>query len=238
MDYPFGIQTQPEWVFIPIQSNNYIIQNKNKCYLKIDGINITCQNINIDMASRFQLIKIYEEVKHSLYDYHLIEKEPIDLVIKYIDLMDQTIHFKGMPEKRPEYDDEELKYCILSVLKNIPWVRKIFILTPNVNIKYFKERKTIRDKIIIIKDKNIYGSNNYNWLSFKFRYWKLKKYGLSDNFIAMDYNNFIGLPLNKDDFFYVYNETVIPAIITNKFIELKNLSSPNEIKNNLKKKCI
>ena len=41
----------------------------------------------------------------------------------------------------------------------------------------------------------------------------MKEFGLSDNFIAMDDDCFIGRPLNKSDFFYVHNNTVIPAII-------------------------
>lgn len=69
---------------------------------------------------------------------------------------------------------------------------------------------------------------------FKFRYWKLKKFGISDNFIAMDYNNFVGTSLNKSDFFYVVNGTVTPAIITNKFIELRNMTVTNSINNQLK----
>ena len=229
-----------EWNFIPTKNNKFIIQNKNKCYLKVKDLNITyqivtCQNININEASEFLLIKIYEEVKHTKEDIELIEKEPIDMVIKYIDFIDSSISFKGLPTNKPKFDDEELKYCIRSILKNIPWIRKIYILMPNDKVRYFKEYEYIKNKIIYIKEKDIYGSNNYNWLAFKFRYWKLKKYNLSDNFIAMDYNNFIGTPLRKSDFFYVSNGTITPAIITNKFVQLRNFSNPNLLNNELKK---
>ena len=224
-----------DWNIIPINNSNYKIQNKNGCFIKIYENNILCANINFESASQFKFIKIYEEVKLNQSEKEIVEKEPIDVVIKYIDIADSNIKIKGMPKKLPEYDDEEMKYCIRSILKNIPWVRKIFIVMPNEKVKYLKDYNLIKDKIIYIRDIDIYGSNNYNWLAFKFRYWTMKKFGLSDNFIAMDYNNFIGLPLNKTNFFYVVNGTVTPAIVANRFIELKNYSNPKEIKNDLKK---
>ena len=222
-----------EWNFIPTKSNKYIIQNKNKCYLKIKELNITCEKISENEASEFQLIKIFEEVKHSQADIELIEKEPIDVVIKYIDFTDGSMTFSGLPINRPQFDDEELKYCVRSILKNIPWVRKIYIIMPNDEVKYFKDYEYIKDKIIYLKDTELYEVDNYNWLTFKYRYWKLKKFGLSDNFIAMDFNNFIGIPLNKSDFFYIENGTVTPAIVTNKFVELRNFTDPNLINSHL-----
>ena len=227
-----------DWEFIQSNNSEYKIKNKNKCFIKISQIlnitNITCDNITLENASAFRLIKIYEEVKHTKSDIDLIEKEPIDIIIKYTDLNDSSISFKGLPSRKPDYDDEELKYCIRSIIKNAPWVRKIFILMPNKEVKYFKDYDLIKDKIIYIRDKDIYGSNNYNWNAFKFRYWKMKQFGITDNFIAMDYNNFFGMPLEKSDFFYVVNGIVTPAIITSRFIELRNFTT-HEIKSDLKK---
>ena len=224
-----------DWNFIQFDENEYKIQNKNQCFIKIDPLlNITCENVTSENASSFHLIKIYEEVRHTQSDIELIEKEPIDIVIKYIDLNDSNITFKGLPDRIPDYDDEELKYCVRSIIKNAPWVRKIFILMPNENIKYFKDYDLIKDKIIYVKDIDIYGSNNYNWNAFKFRYWKMKKFGITDNFIAMDYNNFFGMPLSKTDFFYIKKGKITPAIVTPKFVELKNFTS-HEIKSDLKK---
>ena len=223
-----------EWNFIQTKENKYIIQNRKKCFLKIKQFNVACENITVNEASEFRLIKIYEEVRHSKEDIELIEKEPIDVVIKYIDFTDEKMKFFGLPKKRPQFDDQELKYCIRSILKNIPWIRKIYILMPNNEVKYFKDYEHIKDKIIYLKDTDIFDKDNYNWLVFKFRYWKLKKFGISDNFIAMDYNNFVGTPLNKSDFFYVVNGNVTPAIITNKFIELRNMTAPNLINSQLR----
>ena len=233
---PYIDKNLAEWNFIQTKENKYIIQNRRKCFLKIKikQFNITCENITINEASEFKLIKIYEEVRHSKEDIELIEKEPIDVVIKYIDFTDEKMKFFGLPKKKPQFDDQELKYCIRSILKNIPWIRKIYILMPNNEVKYFKDYEYIKDKIIYLKDTDIFDKDNYNWLVFKFRYWKLKKFGISDNFIAMDYNNFVGTALNKSDFFYVVNGTVTPAIITNKFVELRNMTATNSINNQLK----
>jgi hypothetical protein len=138
-----------------------------------------------------------------------------------------------MPTNRPEFDTEEIRFCVRSIIYNIPWVRKIFILMPHKKVKYFKDYNIIKDRIIYVLDKDIYGSDNFNWLTFKFRYWKLKNYGISDNFIAMDYNYFINKPLQKSDFFYVVDGKVVPAIITSKFIEVKDISNGN-LKQDLK----
>ena len=48
----------------------------------------------------------------------------------------------------------------------------------------------------------------------------MKKFGISDNFIVMDDDCFIGNPLKKSDFFYIDNKKIVPAIITSKFFEL------------------
>ena len=80
-------------------------------------------------------------------------------------------------------------------MKYIPWVRKIFILMPNEKIRYFKDYDLIKDKIVYVKDKDILGYDSSNTLAFQFRYWKMKKFGISDNFIVMDDDCFIGNPL-------------------------------------------
>ena len=44
-----------------------------------------------------------------------------------------------------------------SILSNIPWIRKIFILMPTKKVRYFKEYNIIKDKIIYVKDKDLLG---------------------------------------------------------------------------------
>jgi hypothetical protein len=62
----------------------------------------------------------------------------------------------------------------------------------------------------------------------------MKEFNISDNFLVMDDDCFIGKPLNKTDFFYVKNNTVLPLIINSKLIEFKK-SKVENIKKNLKK---
>jgi hypothetical protein len=60
------------WSFINNNKSSVIIKNKNGCYIKITSNNkVTC-NISFEEASKFYLIKIYEEVNHSKEDIKLI----------------------------------------------------------------------------------------------------------------------------------------------------------------------
>ena len=167
--------------------------------------------------SIFKLKKIYEEININKKENEIIEKEPIDILIKYIDLRDPDLKRKGIHQIKKDFDNEELRYSIRSILKNIPWIRKIFILMPNEKVRYFKDYNLIKEKIIYVKDKDILGYDSSNSYAFQFRYWKMKKFGISDNFIIMDDDYFIGNALKKSDFFYVENNKVVPAIITGNF---------------------
>ena len=51
------------WSFYKTKKNHYYIQNNNKCFLKVRNLSIYCENISIENASHFKLIKIYEEIK-------------------------------------------------------------------------------------------------------------------------------------------------------------------------------
>ena len=128
-----------EWTFIELNNDKYIIQNKNKCYITYENKNLRCENVEINRAQKFILIKIYKEVRHTKEDLELIEKEPIDVFIKYIDLSDPFLKREGIPQIKKDENNQELKYCIRSILKNIPWVRKIFILMPKEKVKFLKE---------------------------------------------------------------------------------------------------
>jgi hypothetical protein len=82
----------------------------------------------------------------------------------------------------------------------------------------------INDKIVYVKDKDLLGHDSSNSYAFQFRYWKMKKFGISENIIAMDDDYFIGGKLEKEDFFYVEKGRVIPLITTSNFIKLDQLS--------------
>ena len=86
----------------------------------------------------------------------LIEKEPIDVLIKYIDLRDNALKRSGIHQIEKDYDNEELRYSIRSIFMNIPWVRKIFILMPNDKVRYFKDYSLINKKIVYVKDRDFF----------------------------------------------------------------------------------
>ena len=71
----------------------------------------------------------------------------------------------------------------------------------------------LKKKIVYVKDKDLIGFDSSSSLVFQFRYWKMKEFNISDNFLALDDDCFIGKHLNKTDFFYVQNKTVLPLII-------------------------
>ena len=48
----------------------------------------------------------------------------------------------------------------------------------------------------------------------------MRKFGISENFILMDDDNFIAKPLNKSDFFYEENGKVYPCLITSDYYEM------------------
>ena len=212
------------WKIIKINNNNdYIFQNAlNNCYIKIIHFKALCDVISPQQASIFTLIKIYSETdkKYNTINNKIINQEPIDVLIKYIDLRDPTLNRKGIHQIEKDYDNEKLRYSIRSILKNIPWARKIYIIMPNEKVRYFKEYNLIKRKIIYIKDKDILGYESSNSLAFQFRYWKLRKYNISQNIIIMDDDYFINNKLNKNDFFTYEDSKVVPLITTSKFIKI------------------
>ena len=210
------------WKLIEQNSNYYKILNYNNCSLTIGESNIYCAHIPLNLSSNFKLVKIYSEVKEKNRQIYseLLNKEPIDVLIKYIDLRDSNLNRTGIHQIEKDYDNEELRYSIRSILNNIPWIRKIFILMPNEKVRFFKEYNFIKDKIVYVKDKDLLGYDSSNCNAFLFRYWKMKNFGISDNIIVMDDDCFIGNKLQKKDFFYVKYGKVIPLVTTNNFIKI------------------
>ena len=61
---------------------------------------------------------------------------------------------------------------------------------------------------------------------------------MSDNFISMDDDCYIGRPLKKTDLFYVENGRVVPLIISSKFLQFNEVDvkrNNNNLKRNIKK---
>ena len=220
------------WNFIRKGDNIYAIKNyNNSCYIKMDKNKYYCDSINPELATPFKLIMIYSEVteNQNSTDQKLLDKEPIDILIKYIDLRDPNLTRKGIHQIEKDYDNEELRYSIRSILNYIAWIRKIFILMPNEKVRYFKDYNSIREKIVYVKDKDLLGYDSSNCNAFLFRYWKMKEFGISDNIIVMDDDCFIGKKLEKSDFFHVKEGKVVPSIITSRLLKID--------KRSVRKKC-
>ena len=223
------------WNIIKINENKYLIQNNNtkkflekeensgkaKCSIILEEEKLNNSN-NIPNSLKFSFFKLYEEVQLKPEHIEFIEKEPVDVLIKYIDLTDKTLNREGIHQIPKDEDHEELRYCVRSVLDNLPWIRKIFILMPNEKVSYFKPIEEIKDKIVYVKDKDLMGYDTANIYAFHFVLFNMSKFGLSENFILMDDDYFIGKPINKTKFFYYDEELkkVLPSIVSDQFSEL------------------
>ena len=221
------------WNIYKIDENQYIIKNtKFKKFLEINSNFLQCMNdlpapyeehkSEIGDNFKFNLFKLYEEVNITSEHLEKINNEPIDVVIKYIDLSDKTLIREGIKQIQKDEDNEELRYSVRSILKYIPWVRKIFILMPNEKVRYFKPYDKIKEKIVYVKDKDLLGYDSANIYAFTFNLFRLENFGLSENFIYFDDDFFVGKSINKSQFFY-YDENekkVVPSLMNNDFCEL------------------
>lgn len=230
------------WNIIEIAEHCYTIQNLfNLQFLQIINNSLRLTNVSsINIYNNFNYSrkyisylfifnKIYDVVTFTKINSKIINNEPIDIIMKYIDLTDKTLNRTGIKQTYKDKDNEELRYSLRSIFQYIPWARKIFILMPNEKIKYVKSLDEIEDKIVYVKDKALLGYDSANIQSFLFRLDKMEVFGVSKNFIYMEDDCFIGNPLKKTQFFY-YDELkgkVYPSIITWGF----SLMNKNEVLN-------
>ena len=70
--------------------------------------------------------KIYDVVTFTKINSKIINNEPIDIIMKYIDITDKTLNRTGIKQTYKDKDNEELRYSLRSIFQYIPWVRKIF----------------------------------------------------------------------------------------------------------------
>ena len=234
------------WILKKIKKNYYLIQNKfNLKFLEANNNYLQCNNqimysnknnfndLKVNTNFIFTFLKLYEEAIIKKNNLKIIKQENIDLVIKYIDLTDKKLKRIGIHQTYKDNDNEELRYSIRSILNYIPWVRRIYIIMPNEKVKFFKTIEEINDKIIYIKDKDLLGFDSANIFAFTFKLHFLEKFGISQNFIYMEDDFFIGKPLKKQDFFY-YDEKekkVYPYILANYFNEMNETEINNEFNN-------
>ena len=208
--------------------NKYISYEESKKELSKIYCESSWNSLAFDRKTKFRLIKLYKENNNMNIQSTLLEKEPIDVVIKYIDLNDTSLDRHEFDQIEKDIHNNELKYSLRSILQNIPWVRKIFIIMPNEKIPFLKEKSEIKDKIIYIKDSDLLGFDSSSPPTFQFNLHKLKNNDLSENFILMDDDYFIGQPLSKSDFFYEENEKIYPYLISTEYSELDD---EDELKN-------
>ena len=107
---------------------------------------------------------------------------------------------------------------------------------PNKKVKYFKPIKEIKEKIVYVKDKDLLGFDTASIYAFLYNLYKMKKFGLSENFILMDDDYFIGQPLKKEDFFYEDNGKILPALVTSDYYEMNKEKLKDKLQNNLSKR--
>jgi len=224
------------WNIINININEFLIQNKfSSKFIEALTSKVICnKNINyllyngheaslIDKRFKFKFLKLYEENKYIDKNIlKIVRVEPIDVIIKYIDLTDKNLKRIGIKQIYKDHDNEELRYSIRSILEYIPWIRKIYIIMPNLKIKFFKSLEEIEDKIKYIKDSDLLGFDSANIFSFTFNLYKLEKFNVTKNFLYMEDDFFIGKPLKKKDFFY-YDEIkkkIFPYLLTKYFNEM------------------
>ena len=159
-----------------------------------------------------------------------VERAEIDVVYKYIDLTDPTLHREGIPQIKKDYDNNELMYSLRSVLKNIPWVRKIFIIMPNDKVRFLKAPEEISDKIVYVRDKDILGFDSSSCETFIWALWKLKEFGCSNHILFLNDDYFVGKPMKKSDFFYYdKDQGLLPYIFYNAPIKYTHKNEMNSL---------
>ncbi len=176
-----------------------------------------------------------------------VEKAEIDVVYKYIDLHDPTLKRgndlvdKYVPKNSTanraiskDYDNNELMYSLRSVLKNIPWVRKIFIIMPNDRVRFLKAPEEIKDRIVFINNEKFLGLDSDSSIVYKWNFWRLKNYGCSNHIIYLCDDYLIGQPMNKSDFFGKNKKgEIVPYIFYNYPIKYTSRNEMHSILNAL-----
>jgi hypothetical protein len=87
----------------------------------LNGENVILKNIDEQLAFNksnyeFRVLKLYEEIgRIDSFQLKMIEKEPIDLFIKYIDLRDKSLNRRGIRQIYKDFDNEELRYSLRSI---------------------------------------------------------------------------------------------------------------------------
>ena len=183
------------WNIIHLTHKQYLIQNNyTKNFLEIEREHLKCSNNlsdilengadlinntdNISDSFKFSFFKLYEEVNIKPEHIKFIEDEPIDVLIKYIDLSDKNLQRTNFTQTEKDEDNEELRYSIRSIFENIPWIRKIFILMPNEKVRYLKPINEISDKFVYVKDRDLLGFDSADSQTFQLNLCNMTKFNI------------------------------------------------------------
>ncbi len=195
------------------------------------------------------ILPFSEQQTYALVDPD-VERAEIDVVYKYIDLHDPTLKRgnnkvdKYVPINSnatttaisKDYDNNELMYSLRSVLKNIPWVRKIFIIMPNDKVRFLKAPEEISDKIVYIKNEDLLGFDSDSSIAYKWNFWRLKDFGCSNHILYFCDDYFIGKPMRKSDFFYKNEKgDIVPYIFYKHAIKYTSKTEMHNILSELDK---
>ena len=233
------------WNLIELNQSEYLMENQyNKKFILIKDSFYEFKKLDINSITNIKSIDKFKFIFLKLYEEYfdnnegIVEKENIDVFIKYIDLTDKSLSREGIIQIYKDYDNQEMKYSLRSILKYIPWIRKIFILMPNKKVSFLKPYKEIKEKIIYVNDKEFLGFDSANIFAFSFNLYKMEKYGISKNFIYMEDDYFIGQPLNKSDFFYYDRKQnkVLPYVINTDYWEINQTERLNKYQKLLENK--
>ena len=74
----------------------------------------------VNENNEFKFIELYKEVNNLNSYSSILANEPIDVLIKYIDLSDPNLNRTGIKQIPKDNDNGELKFSIRSILKNLP----------------------------------------------------------------------------------------------------------------------
>jgi hypothetical protein len=150
------------------------------------------------------------------------ENQPIDVVITWVDGSDSALTEKRFryleieknPSKHPGAlptffaSNNEIRYCVLSILKFAPFVRNIFIVTDGQNPKLDEEINKHfpgrLNSIRIVNHKEIFEGfeehlPNFNSASINSLIWRIE--GLSNNFVYFNDDVFLIRDVSASDWF-------------------------------------
>lgn len=156
----------------------------------------------------------------------VVQDNEIDAVITWVDGNDPVLRKKRIKvegeltkvknelltgrDQTRFIDNGELEYCIYSIRKFAPWIRKIFLVTDDQRPEYLTQDLIEAFNVEIIDHEEIFRSYEwalptFNTRSIESMLWRIE--GLAEKFIYFNDDFILTHPVEKDDFFS--NERVV-----------------------------